>query len=70
MTFGILKPNTVFLEQCPMSSFDEIFHLVPEDRDDNDPFYIEIDITTNERIYWLSPMGTQYSAFKTDVEEI
>lgn len=67
MLFGILKPNTLFMEQDLTSNHDEILHLVPEDRDAENPFYITVDLETCDRFYWTSPQGVQYSVFKEDV---
>lgn len=62
-----LLPDTIFMEQDPNSNWDEILHLVPKDRDDSDPFYVELVLETSDRYWWLSPMDVMYSVFREDV---
>lgn len=62
-----LLPDTIFMEQDPNSNWDEILHLVPKDRDDSDPFYVELMLETPDRYWWSSPMDVMYSVFKDDV---
>jgi len=64
----VLYPMTVFMSQNKLTN-EENYHLVPLDRNGDNPFYIVPELETETRFYWTgfdseSNSESQFSCFK------